>query len=373
MKKLIILSISLALFFVFNTAQAQPSVSVGYETFYSSLAPYGSWIELDNGVTVWRPDNLSRGWTPYRYGNWLWTNDGWYWNSDEPFGFIVYHYGRWYYDDYYGWIWVPDDVWAPAWVQWRYDNDYIGWAPLPPYANFSIGIGIRFSNSWTTPYSYWHYVSYRHMCDRNVYRYFVPDRMKYMLYSQTRFRTNYGYSDGRVINRGVDVDFVRQRSGIRITERKIERVNNPDQFRNHTGYRGSGSVRAFIISNDRSGRIPENIQVRRGARASTLDFSKVNVGRTFFNRQNRTPEMRREENRGSIEPQRGREVNPYNNNRRENNPSFMERRNNSNNFNRREPQRSNWNQGRGNNSNNRDNGGRSNSRNDNGNRNGRGR
>jgi len=27
---------------------------------------------------------------------------------------------------------MPDDVWGPAWVEWRYDDEYIGWAPLRP-------------------------------------------------------------------------------------------------------------------------------------------------------------------------------------------------------------------------------------------------
>ena len=31
-----------------------------------------------------------------------------------------------------GWFWIPGDEWAPAWVDWRYSNDYVGWAPLPP-------------------------------------------------------------------------------------------------------------------------------------------------------------------------------------------------------------------------------------------------
>jgi hypothetical protein len=64
------------------------------------------------------------------------------------------------HDDYYGWIWIPDYEWAPAWVEWRYDDAYIGWAPLPPYAVFSIHIGIHYTYDYYVPYRHWHYVNY---------------------------------------------------------------------------------------------------------------------------------------------------------------------------------------------------------------------
>ena len=40
------------------------------------------------------------------------------------------------------WVWVPDDVWGPAWVSWRYGDDYVGWAPLPPRARWVAGVGL---------------------------------------------------------------------------------------------------------------------------------------------------------------------------------------------------------------------------------------
>ncbi|MCY1060360.1 hypothetical protein OV142_35060 [Nannocystis sp. SCPEA4] len=29
-------------------------------------------------------------------------------------------------------MWVPGEVWAPAWVDWRWGGGYVAWAPLPP-------------------------------------------------------------------------------------------------------------------------------------------------------------------------------------------------------------------------------------------------
>ncbi len=285
MKRIIIISTILFLGLAFNTSFAQSYDTQPYdynnggtELFYSQLAPYGTWIQLDNGLVVWRPLNLQPGWAPYKYGYWIWTNDGWYWHSNDPFGYIVFHYGRWYYDNYYGWLWIPDDVWAPAWVQWRYDNDYIGWAPLPPYASFSINFGIHFSMAFNIPYYRWHFLRYRYMCNPYAYNYYIPDRTKYRIYSATRYRTNYGYSNGRVINRGVDVDYIRKRSGARIIERSIDRVNSPRDIGNGRNITRT-SVRAYIVSRNRtSGSNLRNMDIRRGTRPSSLDLSRIKIG-----------------------------------------------------------------------------------------------
>jgi len=276
MKRLIIILFLLVLSAGFNVNFAQDGEGDVNAGFYASLSPYGSWIELSSGVNVWRPLHLNRDWSPYRDGHWIWTDDGWYWDSDEPYGPIVYHYGRWYNDDYYGWIWVPDNVWAPAWVEWRYNDDYIGWAPLAPYASFSVGVGISFTRNYETPMSYWHFVGYHHMCDANVYNYYVPDRDRYRIFSGTKYRTNYGYSNGRVMNRGVDVDYIRQRGGGRIVERQIQRVDDPRS----SGSRGNNNVvRAYIPSREQLAKTDtRNVEIKRATRSSSLDVSKVNLG-----------------------------------------------------------------------------------------------
>src|SRR5437773_2233500 len=84
----------------------------------------------------------SRDWRPYTDGHWVYTDVGWTWVSEEPFGWATYHYGRWTRLRNIGWVWVPGDEWAPAWVSWRKNNDYVGWAPLPPEAQFDRRSGI---------------------------------------------------------------------------------------------------------------------------------------------------------------------------------------------------------------------------------------
>jgi hypothetical protein len=287
MKKL--LSIFALVLLIGFTAQAKPAnPPAAFGIFFSTLNPHGQWVELDYGLVVWRPTIIKRGWAPYRIGHWVWTIDGWYWDSYEPFGHVTYHYGRWYHDNYYGWIWIPDYEWAPAWVEWRYDDVYIGWAPLPPYARFSINIGIHYTHSYYTPYHHWHFVTFRYFNQPYVYKHFVGHQYKNRIYTRTKYRTNYGYHDGRVVNRGVDVGLVRERSGREIRTRDIERVRDNATFERGrtTGERGGSNerVRTFYIPKDELQRerdLDREIlrkEVKRADRKSTLDISKVEVG-----------------------------------------------------------------------------------------------
>jgi hypothetical protein len=109
------------------------SVDIGY--FYDSLAPYGNWINRPSHGWVWTPRDVSASWRPYQAGHWVWSDQGWTWLSDEPYGWATYHYGRWYQDPEIGWAWTPGTEWAPAWVSFQQGKDYVGWAPLPPGAN----------------------------------------------------------------------------------------------------------------------------------------------------------------------------------------------------------------------------------------------
>src|SRR6267154_2323812 len=129
-----------------SLAVTQISASID---FYDDLAPYGSWERVSRYGECWVPIDVPVGWRPYTVGYWVDTDYGWMWVSQDPWGGLPYHYGRWAYDSYYGWVWVPDDdaVWAPAWVAWRYGDDCVGWAPLPPDAGWRSGSGLTVSVS----------------------------------------------------------------------------------------------------------------------------------------------------------------------------------------------------------------------------------
>lgn len=268
--------------------------------FYEQLAPHGVWMEFSDGVVFWRPTIMRRGWAPYSVGRWIWTEYGWYWDSYESFGYITYHYGRWYYDNYYGWIWIPDYDWAPAWVEWRYDNDYIGWAPLPPYAVFSINIGIHFTFNYVTPYSHWHFVTYKHMCDPYVYNHFVGTKYKYRIYSNTKYRNEYGYVDGRIFNRGVDIAHIRSRSGQEIRQRTLRRVSDPNELTIKERDKNSDLIKAYIpVRDELSNSDIRNTDLRKVKRNSSLEVSKVEIGERKTRRDN-VEVNRNDQNSGSV-------------------------------------------------------------------------
>jgi len=308
MKKLIIVS-AMVIWGLIGTSESFAHFGLsGY--FYNNLSPYGTWIEINNGVVVWRPTIIRLDWSPYQDGRWIWTNDGWYWNSYEPFGNITYHYGRWYFDDYYGWLWYPDYDWAPAWVEWRYDDDYIGWAPLSPYASFSISTGIFFSYTYYAPYYHWHFVTYKHFCNPYVYNYYVPTKQKYRIYSNTKYRTNYGYDNGRIQNRGVDVNYIRVRSGQKITRRDILTVNNPRDLKENN--LDDKNVRTFIPSRDELTRNERtDVTIKNEGRSTSLDVTKVKIGDR--NRDNNVTLNREDVNKNLNRNEVNKELNNKNN------------------------------------------------------------
>jgi hypothetical protein len=126
-----------------------PGSEVTLSYFQTQLAPYGGWVDVPGYGLCWRPtvQDSEVGWRPYfNGGHWDYTDDGWFWRSDYPWGEYAFHYGRWARDARYGWVWTPGYEWAPAWVSWRYCEDphygWCGWAPLPPGARFQAGVGI---------------------------------------------------------------------------------------------------------------------------------------------------------------------------------------------------------------------------------------
>jgi hypothetical protein len=120
---------------------SRADTEVSFQFFYDNLSPHGEWLEVGDYGNCWRPHDVDDDWAPYTDGYWSYTDAGWTWVSYEDFGDITYHYGRWVRADDVGWCWVPDNEWGPAWVSWRSDDDYIGWAPLPPEATWSSNAG----------------------------------------------------------------------------------------------------------------------------------------------------------------------------------------------------------------------------------------
>lgn len=114
-----------------SMSAARAGLRPEYRLFYDTLAEYGDWVLIEPYGYVFRPRVGFADWRPYQYGFWAPTDAyGWVWISNEPFGWATFHYGRWFFDEYNAWVWQPGIQWAPAWVSWRANDQYVGWSPL---------------------------------------------------------------------------------------------------------------------------------------------------------------------------------------------------------------------------------------------------
>jgi hypothetical protein len=110
--------------------------------------------------------------------------------SGYSWGWGPFHYGRWLFDDYYGWIWVPGEEWAPAWVAWRNSSDYYGWAPMGPGVHININIGI--------PAAHWVFVPRPYFGRSNAYRYYIPrQRNTVIIRNTTIIHNTHVYNNNR--------------------------------------------------------------------------------------------------------------------------------------------------------------------------------
>lgn len=100
--------------------------------FYEDLAKYGEWVDYQKFGPVWRPSGVEENWRPYVDGRWVPTDQGYIFETQEPWGWAVYHFGNWMPTDAYGWVWAPGRTWYPNTVTWRTGDKYVGWAPIPP-------------------------------------------------------------------------------------------------------------------------------------------------------------------------------------------------------------------------------------------------
>ena len=196
--------------------------TASYSTFYRKLDPYGVWRETSSYGYVWQPREAerSRSWRPYTNGRWIYTDAGWTWISEEPFGWATYHYGRWTRLRNIGWIWVPGDEWAPAWVSWRKSNDYVGWAPLPPEARFDRRAGIH---NWADNYYDIGPDQYCFVPTNQFGARRVETARNVTIINQTTNVTNITYSNTTVINQGPSYDELRARSLQPIERLRLER------------------------------------------------------------------------------------------------------------------------------------------------------
>jgi probable HAF family extracellular repeat protein len=212
-----------------------PPDSEDYGVFYTGLSSdEGNWVEAGNYGYCFRP-RVSENWRPYRDGHWIWTDQGWYWDSSERFAWATYHYGRWVNIDGTGWCWVPGNRWAPAWVSWRESAEHIGWAPLPPEADVAADQPI---SSWSDSHydigpAAYAFISFAHWREPNYARYVERPERNIQIIRETRNVTNIVTQNNVINNFGPRVQTIERRTNHPIPQVQLALNRSTDPKANY--------------------------------------------------------------------------------------------------------------------------------------------
>src|SRR5262249_18048487 len=231
---------------------ARAEVSIGIDVFQRDLSPYGQWVDSPNYGQVWYPAGVRQGWRPYYDdGHWEYSDDyGWIWVSGLPWGLAAFHYGRWAFDPNYGWVWVPGYVWAPAWVTFRSAPGYVGWAPLPPSAEWDDDYGFR-GRYDVDDDRYWCFVRPEGFLAVHFDRYLYDRRDYPTIINRTTNIPNITIINNHVVNRGIDVNHIE-----RVTHERVDHVVVTDSDRpDRTMLRGNRVVIYKPAVVDQSGKL----------------------------------------------------------------------------------------------------------------------
>lgn len=164
-------------------SMAETSYGLSFQVFYDELMPYGDWVKDANYGYIWLPA-VGNDFHPYgTNGHWVMTEYGNTWVSNYDWGWAPFHYGRWFFDDYYqSWAWIPDYDWGPAWVNWRTGGGYYGWAPLGPSVSISFRVNV--------PSFHWVFLPNNRIYHPYAYNYYAPHKTKIKIYNNTTIINN---------------------------------------------------------------------------------------------------------------------------------------------------------------------------------------
>ncbi|MEP6995896.1 MAG: DUF6600 domain-containing protein [Acidobacteriota bacterium] len=236
--KTILIPAILSGLFVFSAPLARGEVAVSISVFHDQLAPHGRWVSTGSYGQVWAPSGIAAGWAPYVDGQWIYTDYGWTWASDDPWGDIAYHYGTWVWTGGYGWVWVPGTVWAPAWVTWAYSDDYIGWAPVPP--SFALSAGGYLGRPVVLAQTRYVFVPSRQFIGTRVSSVRVPARQNQAIFRRTTKATRFEVSNGIVRTAGLPSARVERAAGRSLQRVSIEQARSrPTAFTAASGTRNA--------------------------------------------------------------------------------------------------------------------------------------
>ena len=259
------------------TESDEDLATVDYKEIYEQLTPAGEWLQVNpeeigmkpgtallnerdnNGLSlsdligikksfaetaeagmiyVWKPSvelgvaftaGEAKVFTPYSNGQWVNSDAGWYFKAPTPEEEIVSHYGRWVNSPSAGWLWVPGRVWAPAWVDWKQNDKFVSWAPLPPSVylnNGTLSVPVIKDNYYTA-------VGNKYFLEPQIYRYnYINYDYGYPVLINEMTRTGgIVIVNNTIINRGPDVTIFQELYGRNIEKIKIKHNRNHKEVR----------------------------------------------------------------------------------------------------------------------------------------------
>jgi len=245
--KILAICLSLLAFSVLFARQVSAQQSeVSFQVFYDQLSPYGQWVDYPNYGYVWIPDAGS-DFVPYSTkGHWIMTDDGMTWVSDYNWGWAPFHYGRWDYDNSYGWFWIPGNEWGPAWVSWRRASGYYGWEPMGP----GVSISMSFGREYDSHNDHWVFVQDRYI-DRSDMNRFYANRVDHDRIIRNSTIINNTYVDsGRhtTYASGPSRDDIQKSTGRKVTSVPVQENIKPGQKMSNGHFM---IYRPQVITNDK--------------------------------------------------------------------------------------------------------------------------
>jgi len=241
-------------------------VSISIQTFYDELAPYGEWIYTPDYGYAWRPYlDYNEDFRPYSTrGNWVYTDLGWTWVSEYRWGWATFHYGRWYFDDYFGWMWIPGHEWAPAWVTWGSYNDCWAWAPMGP------NIYVNVYTTWRAPHFWWTFIPYRHFCSYNWHSYIYnrPVQVTNITYINNYYYGNDDRHNSWTWDYGPRVPDVERHTRTKVQKRRLVDTDKPGVVHARNARDNNVNVYRPEVTKEREKPKPSNFR--------TVDQNKIN-------------------------------------------------------------------------------------------------
>jgi hypothetical protein len=225
-----------------------PPVAVAPEVptidyFQAHLTPYGQWVDVPGVGAAWIPAEANNPlWRPYTdAGHWEYTDAGWFWQSDYPWGDIAFHYGRWIRNDFTAgrWAWVPAYDWAPSWVAWREGEGGMGWAPLPWGVEYHTGVGLFWHGGavgvdvdFGLGFDAFVFVGSDHFWGGDYHRYAFDHDHAREFYGHSQFHAGYRVEGGHLRAEGLGRDHIAAITHHEVVEHRAVEMRHTEETHN---------------------------------------------------------------------------------------------------------------------------------------------